>query len=80
MAAGVTGLHGNHAVLRAEGDTEHALARAPIHRPNGAEKTALERTPPMSPAICTNVKVEGFVIIIVIFWLEKYYKIIQVTG
>ena len=60
MAVGASGLRGNHAVWRVEGDTGHVLAHALIQRQNGTERIALGQVSTQKAAICTNAKVEAF--------------------
>jgi len=57
MAAGVTGHHGNPALLHVDMGTEFAPGVVPIHRPNGMVKAVLEQMCPPATALFKNVKV-----------------------
>ena len=57
MAVEASGRHGNHAAWRAEGDTGHVLAHAPIQRQNGTDRIALGQISPHGAAIYKNVEV-----------------------
>ena len=59
MAVGVSGRHGILAVWRAEWDTGHVLAHAPIQHQN-TERIALVPACTQRAAICTSVKVAAF--------------------
>ena len=61
MAAGVSGRHGNHAVWRVEGDTEHVLAHALTQHQNGTEWIAQGQISLLRAAICSTVMVDAFI-------------------
>ena len=59
MVAGVSGRHGNRAVLRVEQDTGYVLAHALIQRQNGMEWIALGQISTPRAATCPSVKVHA---------------------
>jgi len=65
MAVGVSGHHGNHATRHVEEDTGHVLAYALIQHQNGTERIVLGQISPQRAAICTNVKVDRFLYLMI---------------